>query len=355
VRQFDFRSDNVAGAAPEILEAIAAAGRGADSAYGEDTVTRRLETRLATLFEHEVAVFPVATGTAANALALAQLIPPWGAVFCHAEAHVATDECGAPEFFSAGAKLAPLPGLNGKLAPETLAAALGRSQRGVHHVQPAAVSLSQATEGGTVYRPDEVALIAAICRRHDLALHMDGARFANAVAGIGCSPAEASWKAGVDVLSFGLTKNGAVAAEAVLFFQPERARDFPYRRKRSGQLFSKMRFVSAQFEAMLADGLWLRLAAHANAMAARLASGLIGLPCVRLLNPVEANELFVALPEPAIGALERLGYGFYRWDHADGPSIRLVTAFDTIPAHVDALIAAIRDGTGAPRIAGPGV
>lgn len=338
-RALDFRSDNVAGMAPEVLEALASASRASDSAYGEDAVTARLEARLAELFEHEVAVFPVGTGSAANALALATLVPPWGAVLCHEEAHIATDECGAPEFFTGGAKLVPLPGAQGKLGAERLAAHLARASRGVHHVQPAAISISQSTEAGTVYRSDEVGAIAEIGRRHGLKLHMDGARFANAQARLGCSPAEASWRAGVDALSFGLTKNGAAAAEAVVFFDKDLAQTFAYRRKRAGHLFSKMRFVSAQFEAQLADGLWLRLGAHANAMAARLSDGISRLPGLRLLHPVEANELFLLLSGAMIARLEQEGYRFYRWDGAEGPCIRLVTAFDTRPGHVDALIA----------------
>jgi threonine aldolase len=303
-RQYDFRSDNVAGAPPAILAALAAANRGAESSYGDDAITRRLEARLGALFECDVAVFPVATGSAANALALASLTPGWGAVLCHEAAHIATDECGAPEFFTGGAKLVPLAGQDGKLQAQTVAPHLARDSRGVHHVQPAAVSLSQSTEAGTCYAPDEIAAIAEIGRRHGLKLHMDGARFANAVASLGCSPAELTWKAGIDVLTFGLTKNGALSAEAVVFFDPALAENFPYRRKRAGHLFSKMRFVSAQFEAQLTDGLWLELAAHANAMAARLGAGLAGLPGVRLLYPVQANEVFVAMSEARIAGLE---------------------------------------------------
>jgi threonine aldolase len=339
-RGFDFRSDNVAGVAPEVIAALAAANHGAQSSYGEDAISLALERRLADIFEHELAVFPVATGSAANALALASLVPGWGAVLCHEEAHIATDECGAPEFFTQGAKLIPLGGAHGKISAATIETRLSRAARGVHHVQPAAVSITQATEAGACYRPEEVALIAQVCRTHRLKLHMDGARFANAVASLGCSPAEATWKAGVDALSFGLTKNGAMAAEAVIFFDPAAGADFGFRRKRAGHLFSKMRFASAQFEAQLQDGLWLRLAGHANAMARRLASGLAALPGITLLHPVEANELFVAMPEDATQKLEAAGYRFYRWDADAGPCIRLVTAFDTAPAHIDGLIAA---------------
>jgi threonine aldolase len=337
----NFKSDNVTGIAPEILAALAAANAGAAASYGEDAVTRRLERRFAELFEREVAVFPVATGTAANALALATVTPPWGVVFCHEESHVDTDECGAPEFFTGGAKLAALPGAAAKLTPAAIEARL-HGKGVVHHAQPAAISITQATEAGTVYSPDEVTALGALARRHGLVLHMDGARFANAVATLGCTPAEATWRAGVDVLSFGATKNGALAAEAVVFFDPARAGDLAYRRKRAGHLFSKMRFLSAQLEAYLEDELWLRNARHANAMAARLAGGLTTLPGARLREPVEANEVFIELPDPVIRALEGEGFEFYRWGPPGSTCLRLVTAFDTAAGQVDRFIAAAR-------------
>jgi len=347
-RDLDFRSDNVAGVAPEVLTALAVAAQGSDSAYGADATTTRLEARLAELFAHDVTVFPVATGTAANALALAQAVPGWGAVLCHREAHIATDECGAPEFYSTGAKLIPLEGEHGKLSAETVARELARELRGVHHVQPRAVSISQSTETGAVYRPEEIAAIGAACRPKGLTVHMDGARLANAVAALGCAPAEVTWKAGVDILSFGLTKNGAMAAEAVIFFNSDQAQDFAFRRKRGGHLFSKMRFVSAQIEAQLTDGLWLKLASHANAMARRIAGGLQDIPDIGLLHPVDANELFVLLPEAAIAQLESDGYRFYRWDSDKGPCIRLVTAFDTTTSAVDGFVHALSKASTAP-------
>ncbi|MFV3074185.1 threonine aldolase family protein [Niveispirillum fermenti] len=333
----NFMSDNVAGAAPEILAALTAASQGTAPSYGADEWTRRLTARLSALFEREVAVFPVATGTAANALALAALAPPWGSIYCHAEAHIHADECGAPEMYTGGAKLVPLDGIDGKLAPDTLSAALERAPKGfVHAVQPAALSLTQATEAGTVYSPAEVAALSAIASRHGLRVHMDGARFANAVASLGCSPADVTWRAGVDVLSFGATKNGALGAEAVVFFDRDLSADFGYRRKRAAHLFSKMRFLSAQLEAYVTDGLWLHLAGHANRMARRLADGLSALPGAEPVHPVEANELFIALPEPVIAGLEAAGFGFYRWN---GSVLRLVTAWNTEQAHVDALVA----------------
>ena len=340
----NFASDNATGIAPEILAAIEAANHGPAMPYGADEVTRRLEQRFAEVFEHPVAVFPVATGTAANSLALACLTPPWGAIYCHEEAHIVTDECGAPEFFAAGAKLVTCPGEHGKLTPETLAGRITGAGV-VHNVQPAAVSVTQETEAGTVYRPDEIAALSSVARRHGLALHMDGARFANAVACLGCSPAAITWRAGVDVLSFGATKNGAMAAEAVVFFDPAKAAEFGFRRKRAGHLLSKLRFVSVQLEAYLSADLWLRNARHANAMAAQLGAGLARLPGARLVHPVEANEVFIALPEIAIERLAAAGFGFYRW--GEEPVLRLVTAFDTDPTAVTSLLSVASEALGA--------
>ncbi len=340
----DFRSDNVAAIAPEVLEALVRANHGTAGSYGADEATRRLGELAAELFETELAIFPVFTGTAANSLALASLTPPYGAVLCHQSAHVQVDECGAPEFFTGGAKLIGLPGADGKLTPATLAAPLAEAEAGgVHHVLPAALSLTQATECGTVYRPGEIAALAGVAHAHGLHVHMDGARLANALAYLGCTPAEATWKAGVDVLSLGLTKNGALAAEAVVFFDKALAAGFERRRKRAGQLASKMRFVSLQLVAMLEQGHWLRHAGHANRMAARLAAGLASLPDVRLAYPVEANELFVALPEPLREGLQRDGFQFHRWSWPTDPGpplIRLVTSFATSEAEVDALLRA---------------
>lgn len=336
----NFTSDNVTGAAPEILEALVAASSGPTPSYGEDPLTARVSEKLSALFDREVAAFPVATGSAANALALAALAPPYGAVYCHEMSHVNTDECGAPEMFTAGAKLVGLPGPGGKIEPATLRATLEKAGAGVvHHVQPAAVTLTQATESGTVYTPAEVAALSEVARSHGLPVHMDGARFANAVARLGCSPADLTWRAGVDVLSFGATKNGALAAEAVVFFTPELAQSFAFRRKRAGHLFSKMRFLSAQLDAYLEGGLWLRLATHANAMADRLAAGLAALPGADLRDPVEANEIFISLPEPVTAGLLERGYAFYRWD---GPVVRLVTAWNTSAEDVDRMIADAR-------------
>ncbi|MBP2310904.1 threonine aldolase family protein [Azospirillum soli] len=329
----DFRSDNVAGAAPEIVNALAAASIGQANPYGDDALTASVTKRLSEIFETEVAVFPVATGTAANALSLSALVPSWGAVYCHEDSHINVDECGAPEQFTNGAKLVALPGDAGKLTAEGLKSALEKAAIGVvHRVQPAALSLTQATEAGTVYKPEEVGALVEVARAHGMATHMDGARFANAIARLGRSPAEVTWKAGVDVLSLGATKGGCLAAEAVVFFNPALAEDFGYRRKRGAHLVSKMRFLSAQLDAWLADGLWLRLARHANAMTDRLAQGLSALPGAELAYPVEANEIFARLPANVADGLEAAGFRFYRWD---GGLLRLVTAFDTPQAAVD--------------------
>jgi threonine aldolase len=348
----NFASDNAAGVAPEILAAISRANTGGALAYGRDDWTKRVERRFAEIFECEVAVFLVPTGTAANALALAQVSPPWGAVLCHAEAHIATDECGAPEFFGGGIKLIGLPGEGGKIAPDTLEACLKHRQwGGPHHVSASAVSLSQATEAGTIYRVDEIRSLADIAHAHGVAVHVDGARFSGALARMNASPADATWRAGVDVLSFGATKGGALAAEAVVFFDPARAAGMPERRKRGGHLISKHRFVAAQFEAFFAGGLWLKLARHANDMADRLAEKLAAIGLAPLW-PVEANEVFVVLPARADKRLKAAGAIYYPWvGHAlpsgrvlaaDEIPVRLVTSFATIPEEVDRFVAAAR-------------
>jgi threonine aldolase len=347
----NFCSDNVTGVAPEIMAALAAANHGAAMGYGNDDTTRRVEKLVAELFDTDVTVFPVATGTAANALALSVMAPSYGAIYCHEVAHINVDECGAPELFTGGAKLIDLPGANGKLDAALLLDELANGAQGnVHNAQPAAVSLTQATECGTVYRADEIREISELAHKHKLKVHMDGTRFANAVAGLDCSPAEISWRAGVDVLSLGGTKNGAMAAEAIIFFDRALAASFGYHRKRGGHLFSKMRFVSAQLEALLKDGLWLRHAAHSNKMVRRLADGIARLPGVRILNPVEANLFYVRMPEPVLAGLEADGFRFYR-EGGQG-TIRLVAAFNTDPAHVDAFIAsATRHAAAAPGAA----
>ena len=335
----DFRSDNEAPAAPEIMAALAAANTGSAHAYGDDPWTGRLAERFGAVFETELAVWPVATGTAANALALAELAPPWGAVYCHPDAHANADECGAPEFYSGGAKLVGVAGAHGKIDADRLARTLAATgAHGEHEALPSALSLTQATEAGTVYTPDEVAALAATARRHGLGVHMDGARLGNALARLGCAPADATWRAGVDILSFGATKNGALAAEAVVDFRPGADSTLARRRKRGGHLWSKMRYLSAQLEACLEDGLWLRLAQRANAGAARLAAGLEALPGVALLHPVEANEVFVRAPPDVFAALRAAGFEFHPWPGADD-AFRLVVPWCVEDAEIERFLA----------------
>lgn len=338
----NFLSDNAYGVLPEILAAVTAAASGTAASYGSDDLSRAVEARLAKVFDKEVASFAVISGTAANALAIATLCPPHGAVFCHAEAHIAVDECGAPEFFTQGAKVVGIDGARGKVTPEGLTRALSHFLKGfVHHPQPAILSLSQPTECGTVYQLEEVAALSAIARAHGMKVHMDGARFGNALASLGVSPADATWRAGVDVLSFGATKNGALGAEAVVFFDPAEARDFVYRRKKSGHLISKMRFISAQILAYLADDLWLRAAQYANATAARLGAEMASLSDIEPVYPVEANEVFLRLPSGLAQKLRDGGAQFYDWGPPEGAHsvIRLVTSFATPAEAVDRLVA----------------
>jgi threonine aldolase len=346
-----FMSDNTQPAAPEVVAALERANRGHAASYGADPIMARVTAALRVLFEAPGAeVQLVATGTAANALALACLAPPWGAVYCHGEAHVNSDECGAPEFYTAGAKLVPLDGDHGRIDPAALDAALaiGRGAS-VHNVQPAALSLTNATEAGTVYDPEALAALTARARSMGLPVHLDGARFANAVASLGCTPSELSWKAGVDVLTLGGTKDGCLAAEAVLFFDPVRARDFGFRRKRAGHLFSKHRFLAAQIEAWLEGGLWLDLAARANARAAALARGLAAIPGVTLAHPADANAVFARWPRGLHRAAMAAGAEYYLWDFdatLDGPDdepllARLVCGWSTTEDEVRQLIALV--------------
>lgn len=341
----NFASDNWAGVPEAVSAALAAAAEGPAPAYGADPLTASVEERISALFERPCRVFFVATGSAANGLALSAYGRPGGIVLCHREAHIATDECGGPEFLT-GLKLAGLAGEDGRLSVAAVEAAIARhGADGVHHGRLVALSLTQASELGTVYAPADVAALAALAEARGLAVHMDGARFANAVASLGVAPAETTWKAGVDVLSFGLTKVGAWAAEAVVFFDEGPAAEFEYLRKRAGHLFSKSRFVAAQFDALLADGLWLDLARHANAMAGRLAAGLAAVPGVRLAVTPQANEVFPVLPRAAADRLAAAGVRFHPWqpdafaeDRRPGPDerlVRLVTSFRTTEEGVD--------------------
>jgi threonine aldolase len=340
----NFASDNTAPVAPDILDAVFEANHGYSRGYGNDDWTQLVERRLSEVFEREVAAFLVPTGTAANALALAQVSPPWGVVFCHAESHIATDECGAPEFFGHGLKLEGLAGKGGKITPEVLQAALaGHGGHSPHQMVPSALSITEASEAGTIYRTNEIAALAALAHKRSIAVHMDGARFANALVRLNATPAEMTWRSGVDVLSLGATKGGALAAEAVMFFQPGVAAFFGERRKRGGHLLSKHRFIAAQFLAYLADDRWLALARHANAMADRLAEGLsaVGL---RPVWAVEANLVFVILPRPLDATLRAAGANYYvRTSQsldlgADKVLVRLVTSFATSEQEIESFV-----------------
>ena len=339
----NFRSDNETGAHPLIIDAVSRAFRaGPVHSYGADEWTQKVEQRLRQIFQKpDLVSFPVATGTAANVLALSCCTPPWGSIYSHPTAHIAVDEANAPEFYT-GAKLEPIDGPAGKIDPKKLANALAQPVYGVvHHPQPSAVSITQATECGTAYAPEEIAAIATSTHRQGLKLHMDGARFANALSYIDCSAAELSWQAGVDVLSLGATKNGALGAEVVIFFDADLAREFEFRRKRGGHLFSKMRLLSSQLDAYFTDGLWLANAKHANTMARRLVAGLTTLKGTSLLYPVDANEIFVVLPARMHDALQAAGAQYHPWpsDRPGERAFRLVTAFDTDPAAVDKFLA----------------
>lgn len=339
----NLRSDNEVGAHPLIIEAVSRAfSAGPVFSYGADEWTQRVERRLREIFEKpDLVAYPVSVGTAANVLALACCTPPWGSIYCHPVAHIAAEETNAAEFYT-GARLVRIDGAAGKIDPRKLADALAQPVYGVvHFSQPSAVSITQATEFGTVYAPEEIAAIATSTHRHGLKLHMDGARFANALSFVGCSPAELTWKAGVDVLSLGATKNGAMAAEVVIFFDAGAAREFEYRRKRGGHLVSKMRLLSSQLDAYFTDGLWLANARHSNAMARRLVAGLTTLKGVQMMYRVDANEIFVVLPAHVHDALQAAGAQYHPWpsDRPGERAFRLVTAFDTDPAAVDKFLA----------------
>jgi threonine aldolase len=350
----NFASDNGAGVAPQILDAIVTSSRVNAPAYGADQYTARAQLLLSEVFETKVVAFLVTTGTAANALALSALVDPWDAVFCHEEAHIHDDECGAPELFTAGAKLVGIAGEGGKITPEGLRETLERFPRGlVKSAQPGALSLSQATEAGTIYGVSEVSELSSIAHRNGINVHMDGARFANALISAKATSADMTWRAGVDILTLGATKNGALACEAVVFFDSARAANFSFQRKRGGQTLSKGRFIGAQMEAYLTDGLWLRLAEQANASARRLARGLAGTPGVRLAWPTEANEVFVVAPKAMVERWRATGAVFPDWSTRSlAPErvprkgetlVRLVASFETESREIDRLISICAD------------
>jgi threonine aldolase len=339
---YTFASDNTAGIAPEALAALVAANAGTAPSYGDDEWTARAKQLLRSVFETDCDVFFVLNGTAANALALAALCRSHHGILCHAMAHIDTDECGAPEFFTGGSKLIALPGRHAKLQPADIEPALARGH-GVHYPKPGAISLTQATELGTLYTPDETRTLSAIAKKHGLAVHMDGARFDNAAAAFashGVSPADLTWRAGVDVLCFGGTKGGMNTTEAVIFFNRELARDFEYRVKQGGQLVSKMRFATAQWVGMLESGAWLKHAAHANAMAQKLAAALRGLPGVKLLAEPEVNAVFAELPPGVPEKMFARGWHFYRFIGEQG--YRLMCSWATAPGAIDRFVADLR-------------
>ncbi|MBV9201738.1 MAG: low specificity L-threonine aldolase, partial [Alphaproteobacteria bacterium] len=318
--------------------------------YGADEWTADLQRRFSDLFETAVRVFPVATGTAANALALASLGPSWGIVYCSELAHINTAEANAAGFFGGGIKLAAIGGKHGKIDAALLAEGLAGIAPGqLHKGQPTAVSLTQATDLGAVYSIDEIGNVAETAKRRGLRLHMDGARFANAVARLGCTPADATWRSGVDIMSFGATKNGGALCDAIVVFSPELTDGLAVQLRRAGQVWSKMRFASAQLIAYIENGLWLEMARASNGIAARIAAGLRDIPAARLLAPIEANEIFLELPDGAMDGLERDGFQFYRRSRT---LARFVCRFDTTEAEADALIAALRRNLGTvPRAA----
>lgn len=334
-----FASDNTSGLPAPIMDALVRANEGYAQGYGADALMDQVRAQIRAMFDApEAEVLLVTTGTAANALALAALCPPWGAIYCHSLAHIEVDECGAPEFYTGGAKLVQVQGEGGKIDPQALAESLARAGRGVvHNVQPACLSLTNLTECGTRYSVAEVTALSAIARQNGLPVHLDGARFANALVAEGCTPSEMSWRAGVDILSLGGTKNGCMGVEALVIFDPMRAWEVQLRRKRAGHLWSKHRFLSAQMAAWLEDGLWLDLARHANAMAARLEAGFAG----QMMFPRGGNMVFAHLPHAAHKALQDQGAQYFLWPGQTAPdtvTARLVTSWSTREADVDAFL-----------------
>jgi len=350
--ELNFRSDNESPAAPAILAALQEANHGSAWAYAEDSWSTRLDAAFSDLFGTRVTALPLSTGTVANSIALASVTPPWGSVYCHRNAHILNDESGAPEFFGNGLRLVPMSGTNGKFDAASLEEAVrSTAGHGVHSYQATAVSLTQSTEAGTVYQPEEIAAICATAARLELHTHLDGARFGNAVAALGCEPAAVTWQAGIQLMSFGASKNGCMAAEALLIFDSpgssgpgfsshdlqERAERL---RKRSGHLLSKMRYVSAQLLAYIEDGLWLNLAGHANAQATRFAAAVEAHPAAELEYPVEANEVFVRWSAAGFAALEQAGVQFLTWPGRDDLA-RFVFAHCTPPVETEALCQAL--------------
>ncbi len=352
----NFGSDNVYGVHPAIMDAVVAANSGTQASYGSDDFTCRAQDQLSELFECELDAFLVLTGTAANSLCLSTMAPPYGAIVCHGDAHILVDECGAPELFTGGAKLIGINDPLGKLQPGSIEQVLDGFVRGEHDPKPAAISLTQATELGTVYAVDEIAAVGELAHGRGMKLHMDGARFANALVSLGCTPAEMTWKAGVDALSFGCTKNGAMMLEAVVFFDRALAADFSHRRMRAAQLVSKGRFLGAQMNSYLDNGLWLDNARHANDMATYLQGVLEATGKMRLPLPVQANEVFPIMPRALFELLLSKGVVTYQWP-GEGPGndtvaadevlARFVCSFLTSKADCDAVVSEVEKWNGA--------
>ena len=338
--RFEFASDNTAPISPPAWAALVEANAGTDVSYGDDQWTRRLVARVREIFERDCEVFLIFNGTAANALALAHLCRPYHAVICHENAHTHTDECGAPEFFSGGAKLIPIAGRNGKLEPATIGAAL-RRYRDVHSPKPRVISVTQATELGTVYQHDEIERICELARENSLFVHMDGARFANAIAALDCSPKSITWEAGVDVLCFGGTKNGTAAGELVVFFNKEHAQEFDYRAKQGGQLASKMKFLAAPWVGLLEESAWIENARVANRCAQLLARKLTAVLGIEPVFPCEASAVFLKLPNRVAADLHERGWRFYRFIEPD--VYRLMCAWSTTEDQIDDFVVDVRN------------
>ena len=336
-----FASDNIAGACPEVLDAILKANDGDSTPYGNDQISTDLQKKFSDLFEKDVIVFPIASGTAANALALSTMTPSFGNIYCHKLSHINTDECGAPEFYTGGGKLVTLNGINGKILAEELDQAIG-GKGIVHHTQPSSVSITQVCETGEVYQLDEIKKISEVTHKHKLNMHMDGARFANALVSLNATPAEMTWKSGIDVLSFGATKNGCIAAEAIIFFNKDLVGNIAFLMKRAGHLLSKMRFVSAQLDAYISNDVWLRNARHANKMGKKLSDGLNNHSDINLAYPTEANEVFATFPRNKIENLNSEGYKMNE-DELDGKAVRLVAAWNTKDSDVDQLLETLKN------------
>jgi threonine aldolase len=346
IMELDFGSENTSPVHPEFLRAVLEANQGFATNFEAESWSRTAVASLREMFENnDLQAFTVTTGTAANAIALGAMVPPYGTILCHCDAHIETDECGAPEMFTNGARQIPLEGEHGRLAPERIERYLSRARIGdIHALQPAALSLTNLTEAGTAYTPDRIRALTEVAKRYGLGVHMDGARFANAAVYVGATPAELTWKAGVDVLTLGTTKSGSLGVETVVSFDRRFDKALAFLRKRSGHLAPKSRFLSAQLHAYAREDLWRTIGSHANAMARRLAEGLCRLPDVRLVHPVEGNEVFAELPLAVEDALVRRGCRFQRNWRPEPRHHRFVCSWAIEAAHVDELLAVCSSG-----------